>query len=550
VYSPASKTLAVTATAKLDDARVSRDAGGTLRVDGQTCGGATVTNTDTINYVDFSGGDTTLELDLANGPLGPGATTEAGGASEIEVVADVDDGGTDTVAIAGAPAVDAGSDAKGQPGLNLNPTEPARDVDVTGPGIDRITYASPAAGGGFRASDREGFAGPLAIPTRLTGAGGVDTFLGGTKTDVMIGGGGDDKLAGRAGTDTILPGQDDDSVDGGDGEDLVSYADVPSGGVSVDLRNDDIQPTGAGGDDELNVVERLHGTSFNDDLRGDGAANEIDGRGGDDVIAGHGGPDKLNGGVGDHDAVSYAAAPSGVTVSIKGGGSADGGDGKDSLNAFENIVGSEHDDVLTANDMANAIDARGGTDKVTAAAGPDTLVLRDGRADAADCGDGADIVMADAAVLDALTACEAVDAAPAPPPSPAGGDQGPPAAPAPGAPAADAPAPVAPSAAPPAAQRPAPLATLGLKLRAAKRLRGGKLRATLRCDAACTVRLRAVVRIGGRKVVVKRTNALAAGKRTTVALRLPRGAKRVAITASATAPGRTPARAVRRVRIG
>ncbi|HEX8205818.1 MAG TPA: hypothetical protein VF587_07150, partial [Solirubrobacteraceae bacterium] len=98
----------------------------------------------------------------------------------------------------------------------------------------------------------------------------------------------------------------------------------------------------------------------------------------------------------------------------------------------------------------------------------------------------------------------------------------------------------------------APAATpraLGLRLKAARRLRRGKLRAGVTCDAACTVELTAVVKVGGRRKVVRATRTLAAGRTTTIALRLPRGAKRVALKAAATGDGVTPASAAKKLRV-
>src|SRR6478736_215673 len=75
---------------------VSREHNGNkIYYNGSPCQTATVKNTKTI-YAITGAGSQTLDIDLSNGQLAPGAGAESKGASEIEWAVDVGDG-TDTI---------------------------------------------------------------------------------------------------------------------------------------------------------------------------------------------------------------------------------------------------------------------------------------------------------------------------------------------------------------------------------------------------------------------------------------------------------------------
>ncbi|MCB1964988.1 MAG: calcium-binding protein, partial [Candidatus Accumulibacter sp.] len=86
-------------------------------------------------------------------------------------------------------------------------------------------------------------------------------------------------------------------MDGAGGNDTVSYAYATSG-VSVNLAIGKAQATGGSGTDTLKNVENLVGSNFNDDLRGDTAANQLDGGNGNDSLNGSAGADTMVGGDG------------------------------------------------------------------------------------------------------------------------------------------------------------------------------------------------------------------------------------------------------------
>ena len=120
------------------------------------------------------------------------------------------------------------------------------------------------------------------------------------------------------------------------------------------------------------VIENYIAGSGNDLVVGNAVANYISGRDGNDRIWGSGGDDVLEGGPGadqlDGDAgmdwVSYRGSDAAVTVNLAdstvSGGHAEG----DVLTEIENVIGSDHADVLTGNDGANRFEGGAGADQL------------------------------------------------------------------------------------------------------------------------------------------------------------------------------------------
>src|SRR5207344_2206657 len=164
-------------------------------------------------------------------------------------------------------------------------------------------------------------------------------------------------LNGTASDDVIAGLGGADSLDGGGGIDTASYA-ASLSGVNVSLA----LGTGLGGDaegDTLVNFENLKGSAF------------------DDTLEGNGGNNTLTGGAG-NDTVSYANASAGVTVSlaIQDGVTAQNsiGAGTDILSGFENVTGSDFNDTLTGDGLANILTGNDGNDTLNGAAGADTML--------------------------------------------------------------------------------------------------------------------------------------------------------------------------------
>ena len=223
----------------------------------------------------------------------------------------------------------------------------------------------------------------------ISGLGGDDILNGDDGDDVLDGGSGDDTLSGGDGDDTLKGGPGTDILDGGAGNDTVTYEDAQSA-VQIDLRDPSSQVGPPEGLDTLISIENVIGSNFGDSLTGDDGDNVLSGGGGMDFLTGFGGNDTLLGGAGNDifmdggagddiidggagvDQVTYAGAGSAVTVNLVTG-VVTGGLGNDTLNAVENVIGSNFNDTITGNDNNNALLGQNGNDTIVGNGGDDTL---------------------------------------------------------------------------------------------------------------------------------------------------------------------------------
>ncbi len=232
----------------------------------------------------------------------------------------------------------------------------------------------------------------------LNGGDGDDKLYGGVGNDILNGGLGNDFLYGGSGDDTLRGGSGADYIDGGYGIDTVSYSDIVSSSVTVNLETGyGATATGAAGDTYYSI-ENIIGSGLNDTLIGNAFDNLIDGGNGQDIISGNqgndyliggAGNDVLNGGDGDDvlqgdsgsdtlnggaglDVASYAFSSAGVTVNLATG-LATGGDAQgDIFNSIENVIGSQFDDVITGNAADNIFSTLNGDDVTYGNEGNDT----------------------------------------------------------------------------------------------------------------------------------------------------------------------------------
>lgn len=132
-----------------------------------------------------------------------------------------------------------------------------------------------------------------------------------------------------------------------------------------------ISASGAGAAVTITVSGQTEGFT----ITGSGFNDTITGGSGNDTIDGGNGNDTLNGNGGSGDTVSYASAGSAVTVSLLLQGSAQNtvGAGTDTLTNFENLTGSNYNDILTGDGNANVIHGGAGNDTVYGGNGNDTL---------------------------------------------------------------------------------------------------------------------------------------------------------------------------------
>lgn len=181
-----------------------------------------------------------------------------------------------------------------------------------GTGDDRIAGGAGADGwmlGGAGNDTIEGGTGPDAID----GEGGDDRLVGGRGKDGVYPGHGDDFVSTGPHSDTIFPTFGNDEVHGGGGRDWVYYWTWPEP-VEIDLAGDWAEGAGS---DSIEGIEDAHGGRGDDVVRGDEGPNELLGGEGDDRIDGFGGDDSIDAwdgidavdGGGGYDSCYYAEAP-------------------------------------------------------------------------------------------------------------------------------------------------------------------------------------------------------------------------------------------------
>ena len=271
---------------------------------------------------------------------------------------------------------------------------------AAGPGT--TTYSGQGGSGTGAPYDRAG------SRVDFEGFTGNDTFDGSENGDILRGGAGDDVLRGHGGDDALAPGPGNDIVDGAAGTDTVDYGDVFTAPVQVDLSQTGPQNTGGAGTDTITGVENASGTSLADTLVGDAGPNVLIGNGGKDTLVGGLGDDQL-GGSGLGVTVDYSHAAAAETVDLTAG-TATGGDGNDTVQNVDNVVGSPFGDMLVGNAHANVVTGGAGNDTIATLAGADTVNARDGGPDTVSCGADSDSATADQRSVDQVNAdCENVD---------------------------------------------------------------------------------------------------------------------------------------------
>jgi Ca2+-binding RTX toxin-like protein len=233
---------------------------------------------------------------------------------------------------------------------------------------------------------------------------GADTIIGNDGVDHIYAGGGNDIIKGGGGAD---------SINGAAGRDGVSYED--SGvGVEVSL----VAGKGKGGTAEGDTfisIEDVYGSNHDDKLVGNSKDNLLSGDDGNDVLKGGGGADILKGGAGNDvmeidgvddrthggDGIDTLVANStqGLRINLDSGfiganpwgnagaghygASAEYGSGPGfvppapgtppNVTDVENVIGSNHDDAIIGNELANDLFGGNGDDLLSGLAGDDVI---------------------------------------------------------------------------------------------------------------------------------------------------------------------------------
>ena len=161
----------------------------------------------------------------------------------------------------------------------------------------------------------------------------------------------------------------------------MTYA-ASTSAVTVNLATGQGSGGFATGDTYVNI-EGLHGSKYNDVLTGDDKANIIYSNNGNDTVSAGGGNDKVvlgegfskaDGGAGT-DLLSYGSMLHAVSINMSTGQTSYDSLVHDTFTNFENIEGSNFNDVIIGNAGNNIINGLAGDDILTGGLGKDTFVF-------------------------------------------------------------------------------------------------------------------------------------------------------------------------------
>lgn len=240
------------------------------------------------------------------------------------------------------------------------------------------TTTSGGAEGGVASGSTEPFP-PFQEPVEMRGTPGNDVLIGSAADehiqgfrgdDILFGGDGNDQLAGGIGNDRLEGGPGYDSYDGGPGGDTLAFG-VADGPAAVDLAASSV--TSGGAFEFAQDVENLTGSVFGDTLLGDDNDNRLVGGGGLDLLGGRLGDDVLDGGR-DGAYGTWAGEDGAVTVDLAAGTATEWDGGHDTLIAIIGAVGTESNDILRGDAVANRLEGGGGDDALFGRGGDDVLV--------------------------------------------------------------------------------------------------------------------------------------------------------------------------------
>ncbi len=219
------------------------------------CGGATTTNTDSIQVTGNAGTTERFILDQSEGFLGPGFSSELN-IPEIELATNLGDA-SDRIVVYGTQGNDV--IAAGQNGMAIDSDG---DLDVTfNPGVFPLEIHA-LGGNDFINGRGQGGAGLHFLgPLTITGGDGNDELVGSSDPDLIHGDSGDDIVFADESADLVYGDAGSDRLTGGNGNDLLVGAAgsdwFSAGGGNDTLEADDgeadTQIHGGGGSDTAYV---------------------------------------------------------------------------------------------------------------------------------------------------------------------------------------------------------------------------------------------------------------------------------------------------------
>jgi Ca2+-binding RTX toxin-like protein len=258
---------------------------------------------------------------------------------------------------------------------------PGDDVMNGGRGLDIVLFADSPQGvhADLRTGEATGHGNDRMVSLEsLHGTFLNDVLYGDDGANTLGGGPGDDELYGLGGDDRLRSGEwnpsGTDLLDGGEGRDTAWYY-LSWDAVQADLTTGQAVTSGV---DTLVGIENLFGSKHNDTLIGDDGNNDIQGSLGDDVMDARGGTDTA----------MFRDSFELVIDLVEGTAVEDRG--SDTLENFENVIGSTFADTIIGDDGPNSIWGGSGADTLSGAGGDDMLIGERGN-DNVNGGDGTDI---------------------------------------------------------------------------------------------------------------------------------------------------------------
>jgi serralysin len=248
-----------------------------------------------------------------------------------------------------------------------------RDILEFGPGADTIYGDNPG----------QGIDGEVVVnnPSRdrdaILGGGNNDTIFGQGGDDVVNAENGNDFVHGGLGNDFLMGGTGDDVVHGSLGNDRLFGGSAPQTLVPTLVLellwngrgNGPITP-GPGGA-PLPFIIASKAPDQPAVLTGTGV-DELFGGDGNDLIAGQDGADLIDGGAGS-DTAEYTTSSAAVKINLNAAVQVGGDAAGDRFVSVEGAWGSNFNDTLTGNALANILSGLGGWDVITPGGGIDSL---------------------------------------------------------------------------------------------------------------------------------------------------------------------------------
>lgn len=215
---------------------------------------------------------------------------------------------------------------------------------------------------------------------RIHDGAGTNELWGGRGNDTLrdTTAGGSDVYHGNQGYDTfeVYSGIGADSFFGGAGRDRIDWSHSPENTATFDLVAGEARDAN-GNVEEMRSIRDLIGTAQGDTIIENSAANDINGHGGNDmfIMTSNIRNDTFRGGAG-RDTIDWSAATvNGATFDLSTGEARDTDGHVEQMEDFENLIGTENNDIIIENTAVNVIDARGGDDivRVTTLIGSDSF---------------------------------------------------------------------------------------------------------------------------------------------------------------------------------